>query len=187
MLDHGRDFYAPTTLVEDDRTQLWGWSWESRTERESVAAGWAGRLTHPREIGVHPDGTLRLAPARELTVLRGEELASGAELPAAYEIELDVRVAQPDSEVVLSLGDAVSFRVNPTRGTFVLDRTGSPATAPPPLSRTAEAIATVPGGTRSHVRVLVDGRGAGAGMGAGRGEWGLRRGGEEGGGEGGEG
>lgn len=50
MLDHGRDFYAPTTLVEDDRTLLWGgWSWESRTERESVAAGWAGRLTHPRE------------------------------------------------------------------------------------------------------------------------------------------
>lgn len=115
-----------------------------------------------------------------MTALRGEELASGAELPAAYEIELDVRVAQPDSEVVLSLGDAVSFRANPTRGTFVLDRTGSPATAPPPLPRAAEAIATVPGGTCSHVRVLVDGRGAGAGMGAGRGEWGLRRGGEGG-------
>ncbi|MFG2652180.1 glycoside hydrolase family 32 protein [Streptomyces sp. NPDC048436] len=157
MLDHGRDFYAPTTLVEDDRTLLWGWSWESRTEQESVAAGWAGCLTHPREIGVHPDGTLRLAPARELTALRGAVLPVGAELPAAYEIELDVRVTQPDTEVVLTLGDALSLRVNPTRGTVVLDRAGTPATASHPLPRTPEAIATVPGGTRSHLRVLVDG------------------------------
>lgn len=157
MLDHGRDFYAPTALVEDDRTLLWGWSWESRTEQESLAAGWAGCLTHPREIGVHPDGTLRLAPARELTALRGTPLPVGAELPAAYEIEVDVRVAQPDSEIVLSLGAAVSLRVNPTRGTLVLDRTGTPATSAHPAPRTSEAIATVLGGTRSHLRVLVDG------------------------------
>lgn len=157
MLDHGRDFYAPTTLVEDDRTLLWGWSWESRTEEESVTAGWAGCLTHPREIGVHLDGTLRLAPARELTALRGTPLPVGAELPASYEIELDVRVDRPDSEIVLSLGAAVSLRVNPTRGTLVLDRTGTPATASHPLPRTSEAIANVPGGTRSHLRVLVDG------------------------------
>lgn len=151
MLDHGRDFYAPTALVERDRTLLWGWGWESRTEQESVAAGRAGCLTHPREIGVHPDGSLRLAPARELTALRGTPLPVGAELPAAYEIELDVRVEQPDTEVVLSLGAGVSFRVNPTRGILVLDRTGTPATSRHPLPRTAQAVATVPGSTRSHL------------------------------------
>lgn len=157
MLDHGRDFYAPTALVEEDRTLLWGWSWESRTEQESLAAGWAGCLTHPREIGVHPDGTLRLAPARELTALRGAELPSGAELPAAYEIELEVTVARPDTEVSLSLGDSVSLHVNPTRGTLVLDRSGAPATSAHPLPRAALAVASVPGGISAHLRVLVDG------------------------------
>ncbi|NBE55601.1 glycoside hydrolase family 32 protein [Streptomyces boluensis] len=157
MLDHGRDFYAPTALVEDDRTLVWGWSWESRTEDESVAAGWAGCLTHPRELGVHADGALRLAPARELTGLRGAPLAPGMELPAAYDIELDVTVAQPDTEVALGLGPNLSLRVNPTRGTLVLDRRGAPATATHPKPRTPEAIATVPAGTTAHLRVLVDG------------------------------
>ncbi|MDX3327783.1 MULTISPECIES: glycoside hydrolase family 32 protein [Streptomyces] len=157
MLDHGRDFYAPTALVERDRTLMWGWSWESRTERESVAAGWAGCLTYPREIGVHPDGTLRLAPAPELTALRGAELPPGAELPAAYELALDITVAQPDSEVTLTLGTGVRLHVNPTRGTLVLDRTDAPATASHPFPRTALATATVPGGISAQLRVLVDG------------------------------
>ena len=157
MLDHGRDFYAPTALVEDGRTLLWGWSWESRTEEESLAAGWAGCLTHPREIGVHPDGTLRLAPARELAALRGPELPPGAGLPPAYEIEVGVTALLADSEVVLRLGDTVALHVNPTRGTLVLDRSGAPATATHPLPRTERAVATVPGGVRSRLRVLVDG------------------------------
>ncbi|MFE2992298.1 glycoside hydrolase family 32 protein [Streptomyces sp. NPDC059262] len=157
MLDHGRDFYAPTALVEENRTLLWGWSWESRTERESLDAGWAGCLTYPREIGVHPDGTLRLAPARELTALRGTALAAGDMLPAAYEIELAVTVALPDSEVVLSLGGSLSLRVNPTRGTLVLDRSGTPATSAHPLPRMPEAVASVPPGTRALLRVMVDG------------------------------
>ncbi|MFF0742596.1 glycoside hydrolase family 32 protein [Streptomyces sp. NPDC004111] len=158
MLDHGRDFYAPTVLVEDDRTLLWGWSWESRTEEESVAAGWAGCLTHPREIGVHPqDGTPRLAPARELAALRGTSLPPGAALPPAYEIELDATVSLADTELTLALGDSVTLRLNPTRGTLTLDRTAAPATASHPLPRTAHAVATVPGGTHARLHVLVDG------------------------------
>ncbi|MFC5784090.1 MULTISPECIES: glycoside hydrolase family 32 protein [Streptomyces] len=157
MLDHGRDFYAPTALVEDGRTLLWGWSWESRTEEESVTVGWAGCLTHPREIGVHEDGTLRLAPARELTGLRGAELAVGDVLPAAYEIELDVAVGHPDSEVELHLGDTIALRLNPTRGLATLDRTGAPASSHHPLPRTAQVTAVVPGGSRARLRALVDG------------------------------
>ncbi|MFM9373612.1 glycoside hydrolase family 32 protein [Streptomyces sp. Da 82-17] len=157
MLDQGRDFYAATALVEDERTLVWGWSWESRTEDESVAAGWAGCLTCPRELGVHPDGTLRLAPARELTALRGRPFTVGDALPAAYEVELDVDVTQPGTEVVLGLGPALSLRVTPTRGTLVLDRSAAPAASTHPQPRTPQLVATVPPGPAARLRVLVDG------------------------------
>ncbi|WP_338702894.1 glycoside hydrolase family 32 protein [Streptomyces sp. Q6] len=157
LLDHGRDFYAPTALVEHDRVLVWGWSWESRTEAESVAAGWAGCLTYPREIGLHPDGTVRHAFARELTALRGRELPVGAELPPAYEIQADIRTREPDAEVTVRLGDAVSVRVNPTRGTVTLDRTEVPASATRPYPRTGTVTATGPTGADGRLRVLVDG------------------------------
>ncbi|WTZ91927.1 glycoside hydrolase family 32 protein [Streptomyces sp. NBC_01378] len=158
VLDHGRDFYAPTALVEGDRTLVWGWSWESRTEAESVAAGWAGCLSYPRELGLHADGSLRVAPARELAALRGTPVRVGDGLPEAYEVVLDVAVTQPDTEAELRLGPAVALRVNPTRGTLTLDRTGAPATATRPYRRsdtvTAATGAVSPGG---RLRVFVDG------------------------------
>ncbi|WP_152487121.1 glycoside hydrolase family 32 protein [Nocardiopsis halotolerans] len=157
LLDHGRDFYAATALVRRDRTLLWGWSWESRTEEESVAEGWAGCLTHPREVGPHPDGGLRVAPARELSALRTRELACADPLPPAYEVALDAEVDLPDTEVVLRLGDTVALRVNPSRGLLVLDRAGAPATGTHPLPRADEAVATGPSDTRARLRVLVDG------------------------------
>ncbi|MFD7293017.1 glycoside hydrolase family 32 protein [Streptomyces sp. NPDC059897] len=157
LLDHGRDFYAPTTLVEPDRTLMWGWSWESRTEAESVAAGWAGCLTHPRELGLHPDGTLRHTFARELTALRGHELPPGEPLPPAYEIQADVRAQEPDTEVTVQLGATLTLRVNPTRGTLTLDRTAAPATATRPRPRTNTVTGTGPTGVGGRLRVLVDG------------------------------
>ncbi|RII20590.1 Sucrose-6-phosphate hydrolase [Streptomyces sp. YIM 130001] len=157
MLDHGRDFYAPAALIEDDRTLVWGWSWESRSENASVEAGHAGCLTYPREVGLHSDGTVRMAPARELDGLRGTGLAPGDPLPPAYEIQLDVRAEVPDAEVELDLGGTVSLRVNPTRGVLVLDRSGAPATAEARFPRRDRAVASVPGGVTSQLRVLVDG------------------------------
>ncbi|MGG7614033.1 GH32 C-terminal domain-containing protein, partial [Streptomyces sp. ZG43] len=89
--------------------------------------------------------------------LRGPGLPPGSGLPPAYEIEAEVTALLADSEVVLRLGDTVALYVNPTRGTLVLDRSGAPATATHPLPRTDRAVATVPGGVRSRLRVLVDG------------------------------
>lgn len=82
LVDHGPDCYAPalmrasggTTHAEGSgggRWLLWGWSWEAREEAWSVADGWAGVLTLPREISVSDDGTLRQRPAAELLALRG--------------------------------------------------------------------------------------------------------------------
>ncbi|MET7519277.1 glycoside hydrolase family 32 protein [Streptomyces sp. NPDC005480] len=157
LLDHGRDFYAPTALVERDRTLMWGWSWESRTEAESVAAGWAGCLSYPRELGLHPDGTLRHAFARELAALRGRELTPCGQLPPAYEIQVDLRVQRPDAEVTVHLGSGIDVRLNPTRGTLTLDRTGAPATATHPYRRAGTVTGTGRTGSRGRLRILVDG------------------------------
>ncbi|QFQ97009.1 glycosyl hydrolase [Streptomyces phaeolivaceus] len=73
LVDHGPDCYAPALLrAPGGRWLLWGWSWEAREEAWSVADGWAGVLTVPREISVGADGTLRQQPAAELLALRGE-------------------------------------------------------------------------------------------------------------------
>lgn len=72
-LDHGRDFYAPAVRQDDDRALMWGWSWEARQTPQVLAAGWAGTLTAPRVVDVHPDGSLRVAPAPELELLRAPE------------------------------------------------------------------------------------------------------------------
>ncbi|MFD9041235.1 glycoside hydrolase family 32 protein [Streptomyces bottropensis] len=72
LVDHGPDCYAPALLhAPGNRWLLWGWAWEARDEAWTVADGWAGVLTLPREIHVD-DGTLRQQPATELLALRGE-------------------------------------------------------------------------------------------------------------------
>ncbi|MBG6083843.1 glycoside hydrolase family 32 protein [Zhihengliuella flava] len=68
--DTGPDFYAPQALAEEDRTLMWGWSWEGRAETYADAAGWAGVLTLPRTLGLEAE-RLVVAPAPELAALRG--------------------------------------------------------------------------------------------------------------------
>ncbi|GAB3745812.1 glycoside hydrolase family 32 protein [Microlunatus parietis] len=79
-VDTGPAFYAPQVLATQERALLWGWSWELRDADESVTAGWAGSLTHPRELAVR-DGRLVSRPARELEALIGAEL-TGPTTPA---------------------------------------------------------------------------------------------------------
>ncbi|MCX5259282.1 hypothetical protein OOK27_35035 [Streptomyces canus] len=63
-----------------NRWLLWGWSREARDEAWTIADGWAGVLTLPREIHVDDNGTLRHQPATELLALRGKHIihATGA-------------------------------------------------------------------------------------------------------------
>jgi beta-fructofuranosidase len=88
VLDEGPAFYAPQALADGDRVLVWGWAWElDRTAEQVEAAGWAGVLTFPRELGLRTaaDGarTLTSRPARELTGLRTAELplAPGTPVP----------------------------------------------------------------------------------------------------------
>ena len=99
VLDEGPAFYAPQLLPDGDRVLLWGWSWElGRTPEQVTAAGWAGVLTCPRELGL-VDGALTSRPARELTALR-----AGA-LPAAEPVAERAFEVLGEGAVGLSLVD----------------------------------------------------------------------------------
>lgn len=156
-LDQGRDFYAPAVRQDDDRALMWGWSWEARQTPEVLAAGWAGTLTAPRVVDVHPDGTLRVEPAPELELLRAPEPFATAPgrvpLPVSYDLTV---TAHGRTTVTLSraANRALTVRLDPAAGTVVLDRSGWPRTG---VEGSAPVTVRVPPGRARTVRVLVDG------------------------------
>ncbi|MET9524266.1 glycoside hydrolase family 32 protein [Streptomyces coeruleorubidus] len=153
LLDHGRDFYAPAVLQEPDRALMWGWSWEAREQGE---ADWAGVLTAPRVVDVHPDGALRVTPAPELHRLRAAEpfvTAPGrAALPAAYDLTVSARDHTTVSLLRSASGAELTVRLDPGEGTVTLDRGDWPrAEAGTPI------VVPVPPDEELTVRVLADG------------------------------
>lgn len=93
-VDDGPAFYAPQVLATPDRVLLWGWSWELRPEAESAAAGWAGSLTQPRQLGLRA-GRLISRPAVELGALIGREFDSADGLGPITEPAFLLRFAGP--------------------------------------------------------------------------------------------
>ncbi|MEW2290363.1 glycoside hydrolase family 32 protein [Streptomyces sp. NPDC047841] len=157
-LDHGRDFYAPAVLQEPGRALMWGWSWEARDEAAVLAAGWAGTLTAPRAVDAGADGTLRVAPAPELELLRaGAPFATGpgrsVPLPPAYDLTV---TAHGTTTVTLlrSADRALTLRLDPDAGTVVLDRSGWPRAG---VGGSEPVTVAVPPGPDLSVRVLADG------------------------------
>ncbi|GAB2746945.1 glycoside hydrolase family 32 protein [Streptomyces bullii] len=157
-LDHGRDFYAPAVLQEPDRALMWGWSWEARDQEECERAGWAGVLTAPRVVDVHPDGTLRVTPAPELDLLRAAEpfvTAPGrSPLPEAYDLSVTARTPMAVSLLRSAAGADLTVRLDPGEGTVVLDRSGRPRTQG---EDAAPVVVRVPCHVELSLRVLVDG------------------------------
>ncbi|MEV5341559.1 glycoside hydrolase family 32 protein [Streptomyces sp. NPDC052676] len=146
-LDHGRDFYAPAVLQEPGRALMWGWSWESRAPADVERAGWAGVLTAPRVVDVHPDGALRVVPAPELDALRAPRPfvtapGAGTRLPDAYDLTVTARAV-----TTVRLGEALALRLDPAEGALTIRSAARPA----PVE-----VRTPPGGELT-VRVLVDG------------------------------
>ncbi len=72
-LDYGdRYFYAPQTMLDDqERRIVFGWLPEGCDTEAQLRAGWAGVMSLPRVLSLAPDGGLQVAPAQELTALRG--------------------------------------------------------------------------------------------------------------------
>ncbi|MHA4816139.1 glycoside hydrolase family 32 protein [Streptomyces aculeolatus] len=161
-LDHGRDFYAPAVLQDHatGRALLWGWSWESRTPQEIERAGWAGVLTSPRVVDLHPDGTLHTAPAQELELLRAAAPFVTAPvptpLPDAYDLRITARTRITASLLRAASGAGLTLCLDPAAGTVTLDRSGWPrerSDGAAPLVLPAGPL----GASELEVRVLVDG------------------------------
>lgn len=110
-VDTGPAFYAPQVLALEDRTLLWGWSWETRSEEESDKEGWAGLLTWPRELRL-AGNVLVSEPATECAGYRRRRLeldpSDGAlvKLPDAFEL----RSNGPDAPLRLLLRSAAGER-----------------------------------------------------------------------------
>lgn len=89
-MDLGGCFYAPQGSRDaKGRRILFGWLWETRSERMSVEAGWAGVQSLPRQVSLSTDGRLLFQPVAELRQLRREHcrvkpqaLRPGEEVPA---------------------------------------------------------------------------------------------------------
>lgn len=65
-------FYAPQTMLDDQgRRIVFGWIQEARSVEAQKRAGWSGVMSLPREVSLRSDGTLHVAPVRELQQLRG--------------------------------------------------------------------------------------------------------------------
>ncbi|MGW0551761.1 glycoside hydrolase family 32 protein [Streptomyces altiplanensis] len=161
-LDHGRDFYAPAVFQDTQagRSLMWGWSWEARPQGEVDRGGWAGVLTAPRVVDIRPDGTLSIAPAPELTLLRAAEpFVTGPDptpLPDAYDLHITANSSTTVSLLRAVSGARVTVRLDPTAGTVTLDRSDWPRT---PAEGTGPV--TVPTGVSGspalEVRILMDG------------------------------
>ena len=73
IVDNGTYYAAKTQLDAQGRRILWGWIGEARAVAEYKAAGWAGMMSLPREVGVGDNGQLMMEVSREVEALRRQE------------------------------------------------------------------------------------------------------------------
>ena len=113
--DHGYDFYAPQTFVDDaGRNILIGWMGGFDKEWTAAPHGldWCHCLTVPRELTVTADGRLRQWPVAELASLRGEkhELTQGDTLTlGAYLADIELKGIAGTGALTLDDALEISF------------------------------------------------------------------------------
>ncbi|HZG69540.1 MAG TPA: GH32 C-terminal domain-containing protein, partial [Herpetosiphonaceae bacterium] len=134
-LDYGdRFFYAPQTMLDDQgRRIVFGWIPEGRDAEAQLRAGWSGVMSLPRVLSLAPDGGLHVAPAQELTALRGTHrrvtaIPIGETVPDWPD---DLRGDTVEISAVIDLGNAaeVGLKVRSApdgveQTTIVYDRAG---------------------------------------------------------------
>ncbi|HEY5833952.1 glycoside hydrolase family 32 protein [Streptomyces sp.] len=169
-LDHGPDFYAPTSMTAPDGRQImWGWAWEN-FEAGASHYNIGGYLTVAREVYLS-DGELLARPVAELASLRGDALVSVKDVPLSEVPACLAANAGPafDAEFVLGVPDGATayldllaaadgseftrVLVDRAQGTGGLDTTRTTLHTSPARGL---HTAPIPFGDRVHVRVLLD-------------------------------
>jgi beta-fructofuranosidase len=88
VLDRGACYAPKSFLTPDGRRILWAWIQETRPQAEYAAAGWAGAMTLPRQLGVGQQGQLEINPALEVERLRGAAEKKTVDLNTPYRLRL---------------------------------------------------------------------------------------------------
>ena len=109
ILDHGRVFYAPNTMVDKHgRIIMWAWIQGGGT------GGWNGCLTLPRIITLGKDGKLEFTPAPELQKLRESNVNFNHITVSSESIHILDKIKYPLIEIVVEfeIVDALSFGIS---------------------------------------------------------------------------
>ena len=123
LWDHGFDFYAPQTFVDDSgRTILIGWmgiidpTYHSYPE----GIGFCHNLTLPRELSLSDDGVILQHPVKELDAKRHEYAEFGADdsVVKIDQLSADIEITGISGDGTLTLNDALELSYS--KGIFAL-------------------------------------------------------------------
>ena len=152
LWDHGFDFYAPQTFVDDSgRTILIGWmgiidpTYHSYPE----GIGFCHNLTLPRELSLSDNGVILQRPVKELDARRRECAEFSADgFVEIGQLSTDIEISGISEDGTLTLNDALVFSYS--KGIFALQFIDKDTAA----GRTQRCIELK---QLSDLRVIVDG------------------------------
>jgi beta-fructofuranosidase len=95
-LDHGRDFYATNTFIDDDGYKMVGWL------KVPGNGAWHGCLGLPRHVTLSDSGELRIVPIKSLESLRVKSiLVEDCKLSGN---SIEIKVSYPQTESASTVG-----------------------------------------------------------------------------------
>ena len=122
LWDHGFDFYAPQTFVDDSgRTILIGWMGIIDPTYHSYPEGieFCHNLTLPRELSLSGDGVILQHPVKELDAKRRECVEFVADAVVKIDqLSADIEITDISGDGTLTLNDALVLSYS--KGTFTL-------------------------------------------------------------------
>ena len=152
LWDHGFDFYAPQTFVDDSgRTILIGWMGIIDPIYYSYPAGigFCHNLTLPRELSLSGDGVILQRPVKELDAKRRECVEFFADTVVKIDqLSADIEITGISGDGTLTLNDALVLSYS--KGIFILQFIDEDTAA----GRTQRSIELK---QLSDLRIVVDG------------------------------
>ena len=122
LWDHGFDFYAPQTFVDDSgRTILIGWMGIIDPTYHSYPEGieFCHNLTLPRELSLYDDGVILQHPVKELDAKQRECVEFVADAVVKIDqLSADIEITDISGDGTLTLNDALVLSYS--KGTFTL-------------------------------------------------------------------